>query len=766
MRSRQASIHVLWRWAGLALAAVWLFTAASPVRAQAGEPWQAADAVRQALFTAQTALLAGSGAQAVQSVAEAVDLYAGGLAPAFEQAAPEAGAAVQAALTQAQGAAREGDAGQLALARGRVWTAMLQGSFRLAVQAAQDGRVADARAWLQLRDFRTATRLTRPGAGATLSLDALDKQQLSPQDAGEAVRVDLLDAYQVQLDSALAAVKDASQRDLPLRAAESAGLAEGYWELLAPSYEEQRGAEARAGLDAAFDGLAVSASAADPGDAASLVAEIEAGLSGFRAAPLSPEEQSRRAGQLLRFLALVPVEYGRGVKDGQVFMDLEVQEAVTFMGGARTAYADLHPALSERDAARAGAVAADLAALEEALLAAGRHEQVAGVDQVAGQTAAIQSELETLLPAEWQAVDSDADFDVLISMLDQIEKAVAQGEYALAESTRLEAYAVYDVGMEPRLQAFAPALVAEAEGLFWQGTGAQEGMAQAIARQASPEEVRGIRAALQDTLSEARLVLGDVPSSPLAMTGNAAVIVFREGLEAVVILAALMASMVGAYARYRKPMAWGVVLAMLASVLTWLLAQEVLTSLAGYGERLEAIVSLIAIGVLLLVTNWFFHKTYWKDWLAGFHQQKRRLISREAGQIFGLVMLGFTSVYREGFETVLFLQALVLDAGALVVLEGVAIGLVAVLLVGWVTFRLNVHLPYKRMLVFTGVLIGAVLVTMVGNTVHIFQAVGWLPVTPIVGVTPPYWMGVWFGVFPTWQGVIAQVAAAAFVIGS
>ncbi len=48
-----------------------------------------------------------------------------------------------------------------------------------------------------------------------------------------------------------------------------------------------------------------------------------------------------------------------------------------------------------------------------------------------------------------------------------------------------------------------------------------------------------------------------------------------------VILAALMASMVGAYARYRKPMAWGVVLAMLASVLTWLLAQEVLTSLPG-----------------------------------------------------------------------------------------------------------------------------------------------------------------------------------------
>jgi high-affinity iron transporter len=257
-----------------------------------------------------------------------------------------------------------------------------------------------------------------------------------------------------------------------------------------------------------------------------------------------------------------------------------------------------------------------------------------------------------------------------------------------------------------------------------------------------------------------------LPSAPGAIIANAAIIVFREGLESVVILAALMASMVGAYAHYRRPMALGAILSLVATAITWYLAQQILSSLTRYGEKLEAVVSLIAIGILLLITNWFFHKTYWKDWMASFHAQKRQLLSRETGQFLGLILLGFTSMYREGFETVLFLQALTLEAGTAVVLEGVALGVVAVLFVGLITFRLQARLPYKQMLVWTGVLIGMVLVTMVGKTVHVMQAVSWLPITPIRGLTVPYAAGLWLGLFATWQGILAQVGAAVFVMGS
>jgi high-affinity iron transporter len=134
--------------------------------------------------------------------------------------------------------------------------------------------------------------------------------------------------------------------------------------------------------------------------------------------------------------------------------------------------------------------------------------------------------------------------------------------------------------------------------------------------------------------------------------------------------------------------------------------------------------------------------------------------------MLALAALGFSSVYREGFETVLFLQAIVLEAGAPDVLAGVGVGLLGVFAVGMLTIALQRKLPHKRMLVMTGVLILGVLVVMVGSTVQTFQVVGWIPVHPVDGLTLPYWAGLWLGVFPTWEGLGAQAAALVVVLGS
>ena len=550
----------------------------------------------------------------------------------------------------------------------------------------------------------------------------------------------------------------------PVSRAEAAGLAAATWRVLAPAYAEQTTADP-AEMTATVDGLLPALLAGDETAVAATTARLGEALASFRAAPLSPDDQARRAGQLLRYLALVPVEYGRGVTEQTVMVDLEVQEAVTFMRGAEAAFADLRLNLATIDATQTATLAGQITAAVADLDAANHKTAVLTPDEMTANVEAITAGLTALFPPEW-TTNADADFDVLAAVLDQMEAAVAAGDYALAESARLEGYAIFDFGPEPRLLGFAPPLVARIDGLFWQGYGGQTGLAQAIALEAAPAEIAAIRADLDTALEEAQLTLGDLPSAPGAIISNAAIIVFREGLESVVILAALMASMVGALARHRRPMVLGVVLSLLATAATWWIAQEILSSLTRFGERLEAVVSLIAIGILLLITNWFFHKAYWKDWMAGFHQQKRRLLSAETGQFLGLVILGFTSMYREGFETVLFLQALVLDAGTAVVLEGVAVGAIAVLIVGLITFKLQARLPYKKMLVWTGVLIGLVLVTMVGKTVHVMQAVGWLGISPIPGLTLPYWSGLWFGLYATWQGIIAQIGAAIFVLGS
>jgi len=343
---------------------------------------------------------------------------------------------------------------------------------------------------------------------------------------------------------------------------------------------------------------------------------------------------------------------------------------------------------------------------------------------------------------------------------------VTAGQYDLAESARLEAYAILESGPEAKLVVFAPQYKAPLEDLFWYGQGDHKGLAYLIGQRAPATAITASRKALDAELAAAQAALAG-SNAPVAVASNAAIIVFREGLEAVLILASLMGSLkLGAQRRYRRPLWWGAVGALLASALTWLLARGLLSALARYGERLEAIVSLIAIGVLLLITNWFFHKVYWNGWIANFHTKKRKLIGGSVGQWLGLALLGFTSIYREGFETVLFLQALVLEAGAGVVLSGVALGLGGTLLVGFIVFSLQAKLPYKKMLIVTGVMIGAVLLQMVGNTIHVMQVVGWMPIHPIRWLELPYWAGMWFGLYGTWEGIGLQIGAAAFVIGS
>ena len=250
------------------------------------------------------------------------------------------------------------------------------------------------------------------------------------------------------------------------------------------------------------------------------------------------------------------------------------------------------------------------------------------------------------------------------------------------------------------------------------------------------------------------------------VVANSAIIVFREGLEAVLIFAAVTASFLGANKARRRPVVAGAGIAFLAAVGTWFVAQALLAVASPLGARLEAITGFLAIVVLLIVMNWFVHKVYWSEWIGRHHRRRRQLLaSTGIGATVGLVALGFTSVYREGFEVVLFLQALKVKDGSTTVLEGVALGLVATAIVGVITFWLHHKLPYKRMLVLTGVLIGVVLVVMTGGTALAFQDLGWIPNHP-TPFTVPGWLGSWFEIYGTWETIGAQLLAATFVVGS
>lgn len=738
--------------------------ALSSAGADGAPAWQAAAQVRDALFSAQRALLAGDLFAAEVHRSEAEGIYqASALSGTFAEQSADLDSQIKRYFDEAGIAVEAGDLAALSLRKGQIWSAFLEGAYRATLAALEAGDAATARKWLLLREYRQTTRFSRPDADATLAVTALANGESTAEEAAGYYRADLLDTYQANLARTLDEIQQAGELGFDYRQEESVGHILGYWRILRPAYVDQVGAEAAIEADQVFQSL-LEIDLGSGGE--SEIATITQIMNSFRAAPLTEDEQARRAGQMLRFLSLVPIEYRRGVRNGEVTLDIEIQEAITFLDGAQAAFTDLRLVLDELDASAAQGMQGQMAEVEEYLRQASQRTQVVDPDVIEEGIAAVSDGLETMLPEEWLASNTDSDLDVVASVLDQMIAAVSQGQYPQAESARLEAYAIFDTGLEPRLLAFAPDMVALIDGLFWQGYQGQMGLGNAIALQASRSEVVAIRGVLDDALEEARQILGEGPAATPVIITNAAVIVFREGLEAVIIIAALIAGMVGAYAHYRRPLAVGAILALIATVATWWVAQGILLQFRGFGERLEAVVSLIAIVVLLLVTNWFFHRTYWTGWLASFQKKKSGLLNAEAGQILGLIALGFSSIYREGFETVLFLQALVLDAGSAVVLQGVALGLVGVAIIGYMIFRLQSRLPYMRLLIATGILIGAVLLVLVGKTVHVMQAVAWMPISPIAGLELPYWLGLWFGVFPTWQGIGAQLLSVLFVVGS
>ena len=106
---------------------------------------------------------------------------------------------------------------------------------------------------------------------------------------------------------------------------------------------------------------------------------------------------------------------------------------------------------------------------------------------------------------------------------------------------------------------------------------------------------------------------------------NSAILVFREGLETILVLAAITASFRGANSVYKRPVAVGGGIGLLATIGTWFVAIGIIDLLGGSGLGLQAATGIPAIIVLLVVMNWFFHKIYWTGWITHHNRRKREL---------------------------------------------------------------------------------------------------------------------------------------------
>lgn len=721
-------------------------------------PWQIADQIRKRLLAAQSALLSDTSDRAAAEVAAATALYEQQFKPLV---APPFEALIE-HLDEVFVFLGDHNTPQyeiaFALWRGRAWAGMLHVALVMATHEAELGNAVAASEWLLLREFRPSTIVARPSTDATTALSDLANGRLAPAAAAHAVRKDLLDTYLAKLHAALKEVRATNGTMRHLKRGEQIGLAAGYFEMLKGIYGEQRGAGDLVQLEMTFATLIAIGEVGASDELLTTLRGINKGLAGFIPIPLTEGELSARAGQMLRYLTLIPLEYNAGVRNGTIINDVEYMEALTFTENALTAFKELKHALTTQPADALTQVETQFTALDSAIR---NHEDERIVRET---TFAITLAVSKMLPSAWRSVNSAADVAAIRAVLGQVKAEVLAGQYDRALATCVHVYSIIEQSLQQKLLAFAPDVALRLDTLLWQGDATQPGLAAMLARHAPTADIQVALARLEAALDQAELALR-LKHDPGAVVGNTAIIVFREGLEAILILIALLASLrTEATRHFRRPILIGAAAAVIAAVVTWITMNGVLRAFVPPGVEMEAIISLVAIAVMLVITNWFFHRTYWTERLAGFHARKASLI--RVGQVAGLVGLGFISIYREGFETALFLQPLTVNASYDAVLLGVLLGALGVAAVGMVTLALHRRLPYRQMLIFSGLLMGVVLLILVGNTVYLMQIAGWVPISPIGTLVLPHWVSQWFGIYNTWQGVGAQVATAAVVIGS
>jgi high-affinity iron transporter len=737
-----------------------------------GAPAAAAEAVREALFRARWQLTLGQTEAGVSEVARARQIFARRLAPALGAAS----AAASGALSQAATAAGKEDARALAAARGSAIAALTTAAYQLTLRAIAERRPVPAREWAAVRDLGPSEA---PGAihdDALRAIDQLAAGTLTPAATAMAVRRDELDVFQRRTVTLVQQATLAGYLGLDPNRAETAALAADYWQVLAPIYAQRLGTNAVNPVDAAFATLASSIDSRAPTSSTPAAAAAHwslqtadstalGALGAFTAAPATIAEQQQRVRRLveaMRFTiarlcgATTPVP-PNGEPEGTVAGPPIVMRLVN----------DLRPSLSGSDAAHLAAAGGALATLPGASGISGEESSPKTYRQSANVSSACNrasTGISTVFPTAWQRHDDDADFERIARSLGRAQIFSERGDWAAAAAAAREAYAIFDLTPELRLLAVDPGLAARAEALFWNGGSAGRSLFDAIASHDSPASLHGRQTELEGALDQAQIVL-DVSHSRTAVAVNSGIVVFREGLEALLIIAALSAGFVTAGGRWRRPVIMGAIVALPTTLLTWALSSAILTSFVGYGLQLQAVLDVAALAVLAVMLAWFFQKFCWTRFAAREQARHRRILARAPrgalllGPSLGLAAVGFTVIYREGFETVLYLQALREQAGGGAVIEGVLLGAAFTTAIAVLMLRLRRRLPYRRVVVATATLIGILAVVMTGQTVRALQAVGWLAITP-VHIDLPVWAGQWLGIYPSVQTLLAQLACA------
>jgi high-affinity iron transporter len=269
--------------------------------------------------------------------------------------------------------------------------------------------------------------------------------------------------------------------------------------------------------------------------------------------------------------------------------------------------------------------------------------------------------------------------------------------------------------------------------------------------------------AIQALLDTARRRLDAARLSPATIFTSALVILLREGLEAILVVAALIALLIKSGRREAlRYVHAGWLVALALGGLTWLTTSYLITLSGAHREITEGVAALLAAAMLLYVGFWMHRHAHAARWKAFIETRVAAALSGRT--MWALGSISFLAVYREAFETVLFYQALWLEAGAegrVAVGAGFAAAAAGLVALAWLVLKAGLRLPVGWFFGVGSVLMALLTVVLAGKGIAALQEAGALPIGPLDLPAIPS-----LGLYPTWQGVLTQLAVVVLIVGA
>jgi len=346
------------------------------------------------------------------------------------------------------------------------------------------------------------------------------------------------------------------------------------------------------------------------------------------------------------------------------------------------------------------------------------------------------------------ASDSSASRDVsrnIVSLLEQSLSAAKSGRPDDAADKATDAYMAFEP-IESPARAKNPGLVASMERIFADF--------KAAVRSSDVRGAERLRDAIEAGLPEVEALTQPAGSGWEAFW-QSFLIILREGFEAILVVGAVVAFLIKTGHRERLRNIWlGVAYALLASAATAIVLKTLLAAMPASREIIEGLTLLVAVGVLFSVSYWLISKVEAAKWQAFIRDKVNNALQHGGGR--ALVFVAFLAVYREGAETALFYQALFNEGPnvAFPLSMGIVAGFVALGVIFTLFYRFGVKIPLRPFFSVTSVLLYLMAFVFMGKGIRELQEGNAIPLTAIPGFPHSELLGL----YPSWQGVLAQLA--------